>query len=87
MKNKFIEIYSWYGVVAVLIAYLILTVFIKDKYSDTGRMLFFLATFLNVTGSLGIMIDAYKSKNWQPVATNSIWIIISIVSFALMIAG
>jgi hypothetical protein len=71
-SRTYTEIAGWYGVIAILIAY-------------TGNMLgwidvdsnFYL--ILNITGSLGILVDAMKQKNWQPVVLNAVWMIIAII--------
>lgn len=66
------ELAGWYGVIAILAAY-------------AGNMFGWLTAhhplylFLNITGSLGIIIDAWKQKNWQPVVLNAVWILIAII--------
>lgn len=66
------ELIGWYGVIAILIAYV-------------GNMLGWMDVhnthylILNITGSLGILIDAAQQKNWQPVVLNVIWMVIAIV--------
>jgi|WetSurMetagenome_2_1015567.scaffolds.fasta_scaffold1349113_1 hypothetical protein len=66
------EIAGWYGVIAILVAY-------------AGNMLGWIGVdsmlylFLNITGSLGILVDAAKQKNWQPVVLNAVWMVIAII--------
>lgn len=66
------ELVGWYGVVAILFAY-------------TGNMFGWFTVqhpaylALNITGSLGIVIDAWQQKNWQPVVLNAIWILVAII--------
>lgn len=77
-SRTYTELAGWYGVIAILIAY-------------AGNMLEWIAVnsmlylFLNATGSLGILIDAAKQKNWQPVVLNIIWMIIALIGLARII--
>lgn len=66
MKRNLTEIFGWYGVIAIVGAYALLTmhVFTVDNL---------LYQILNLTGAIGIMIDAYTDKNYQPVVLNIIW--------------
>lgn len=66
------ELAGWYGVVAILIAYAANMFGWMDIHHPAYP-------FLNITGSLGIMIDAWKQKNWQPVVLNAIWILIALI--------
>jgi hypothetical protein len=66
------ELVGWYGVIAILIAYI-------------GNMLgwmdvqHWLYLVLNITGSIGILIDAAQQKNWQPVVLNLVWMLVAII--------
>ncbi len=70
--NFYRELVGWYGVFAILLAY-------------GCNMLGWLSAHdfaylaLNITGSLGILIDAFQHKNWQPVVLNAIWMIIGFI--------
>ncbi len=70
-----IEGFSWYGVAAILSAYLLvsLSIFQPSNY---------LVIFLNITGSIASGIDALKDRNWQPVVINIVWILIALVTLA-----
>lgn len=72
-KDKIIELYSWYGVGAILAAYIITTLGILPSNS-------LVVLLLNSTGSGGILIDALKSKNYQPVVLNAIWLLIAVIA-------
>lgn len=69
-----IEIGSWYGVVAILAAYMGVSFGYFAPYEA-------LPVFLNITGSLTMLVDAWKDRNWQPVTINIIWILIAVVTF------
>lgn len=71
-KNSiaWIEAGSWYGVVVILIAYMGVS-FGYFEPSDP------LPIFFNITGSITMLLDAWKDRNWQPVVINIIWILIA----------
>jgi hypothetical protein len=73
VTNQLIEIFAWYGVVAILAAYMLTTLQVLPATH-------FVVLLLNITGSLGILLDALKDKNWQPVVLNAIWMIIAVVA-------
>ena len=75
MKNARIagEVFGWYGVIAILTAYAGANLGWMEIHSLPYQL-------LNITGGLGILIDAYQQKNYQPVVLNLIWIIIAIVA-------
>jgi len=59
MKNRITEILGWYGVVAVVGAYALLSL---DILSSTS----FLFQGLNLTGAIGIIVDAKTTKIHNP---------------------
>lgn len=73
--NKYIEqlteALGWYGVLAILAAYGLLSFHIVTSDSLPYHL-------LNLTGGVGLMIDAYADKNYQPVVLNLIWVAIAI---------
>ncbi len=72
-KYKLAEILGWYGVVALLGAYTLLSLNILT--SGDARF-----QILNITGAIGIVIDALCQKNWQPAVLNIIWAVIGLVA-------
>jgi len=73
LKTRFYgELVGWYGVIAILVAY-------------AGNMFGWIDVHhwayltLNITGSIGIGIDAWQQKNWQPVVLNIVWILIAVI--------
>jgi hypothetical protein len=70
MKNKITEILGWYGVVAIVAAYIMVT-FSLIKPTDFWYLI------LNGTGAMGIVADALDDKNYQPMVLNLIWAIIA----------
>ncbi len=73
MKKILIESVGWYGVVAILLAY----VLISFSYTTSNSILY---QTLNATGAIGILIDAVYAKNYQPAVLNLIWAAIACVA-------
>jgi hypothetical protein len=73
MKNKITEILGWYGVVAILGAYALLSFNIIGSESLWYQG-------LNLTGAIGIVLDAINDKNTQPAVLNIIWAVIALVA-------
>lgn len=73
MKNTITEILGWYGVVAIVGAYALLSFNIIDNES-----LWFQG--LNLTGAIGVVIDALDDKNIQPAVLNTIWAVIALIA-------
>ena len=73
MKNKITETIGWYGVMAILAAYILINFSILKPTSIWYLM-------LNATGAIGIMIDAFQDKNYQPVVLNIIWLAIALIA-------
>jgi hypothetical protein len=71
--NKIPAILGWYGVIAILLAYALSSFSILSNQS-------FLYHTLNGTGALGIVIDTYKDRDFQPMTLNIVWAIIALVS-------
>lgn len=69
--HQFAELLGWYGVLAILLAYGLLSF----GYISSQDMAYHV---LNLTGGAGIMVDAYVDKNYQPVALNLIWVVIAL---------
>jgi hypothetical protein len=73
MRERITEALGWYGVVAVVGAYALLSLGILSSGSLTFQI-------LNLTGAIGIVVDAIDDKNTQPAVLNIIWAIIAIVA-------
>jgi len=63
----FTEGFGWVGVIAILAAYALL---IFGAY-DVGDWQYHA---LNGIGAVGIILDAFAQKNWQPVVLNAVWL-------------
>ena len=73
LQNTVIEMIGWYGTVAILGAYILLSfhVLASDSFWYQG---------LNATGALAIVVDAWKDRNYQPVVLNLVWAGIALVA-------
>ena len=78
IKNKFIQWFGWYGVVAILGAYFL----VSFSYLAPGGLPYQL---LNFTGSLGIALEAYSKKDQQPLWLNIVWMFIGAVVIAKLV--
>ncbi len=71
--RKFIEIFGWYGTVAILGAYALLSFGVIGADS-----LWYQA--LNGTGSIGILADTWSKRDYQPAVLNAIWTVIACIA-------
>jgi uncharacterized membrane protein len=70
--KKLFEIFGWYGILAILIAYSLITL----KFVQSHSIIYLL---LNLTGAIGILTHSYIKKDYQPVVLNAVWIAIAII--------
>jgi hypothetical protein len=74
MNNKIIgEIIGWYGTVAIVTAYALLSFGVISS----GNIYYQL---LNGTGALGIVYISLKKKDYQPGVLNIIWAVIALIA-------
>jgi hypothetical protein len=71
LNRTFTEVLGWYGVAAILIAYALLNFEVIATHSLSYQL-------LNITGAVGIILDAWNQKNWQPVVLNIFWLLIAL---------
>lgn len=73
MRNIITETFGWYGVVAIVGAYALLSfgIITSDSLLYQG---------LNLTGAIGIVVDALDDKNTQPAVLNIIWATIALIA-------
>lgn len=74
-KNKKIidEMIGWYGTVAILLAYALISFEVFSAKS-------FIYQILNGTGALGIVYISVKKKAYQPGVLNIIWALIAVIA-------
>lgn len=73
LKRVIIEIFGWYGAVAIVFAYVLVSFSVLEPTSITFQL-------LNVSGSLGIIIVSLSKKVFQSVTLNTIWLVVGIVA-------
>lgn len=76
----FVKFYAWYGVLAILCAYMMVSLQIIEPTHLAYKI-------LNITGAVGITAEAYMKRDYQPVVLNAIFALIALaallgVSFA-----
>lgn len=78
MKHKAENYSGWYGVLAILLAYLLVSFNVITAKSLGYQV-------LNLTGALGIVVEALSKKDAQPATLNSIWAIIAVIAIARIV--
>jgi len=66
MKAKIVELIGWYGTLALLLAYALVSFQIIPANG-------FMYQFLNLTGAIGIIVIAVFRKVYQSVVLNVFW--------------
>jgi hypothetical protein len=72
------EFVGWVGVVLILVAYALLSADVLNQ----DRVAYHI---LNLTGGIGIIIDAVADKNYQPAALNVVWIMIALYAITRIV--
>ncbi len=72
-KKTFIETLGWYGVVATIVAYALVSFSLLSPTS-------LLYQALNFTGAIGVTVETYYRKDYQPFWLNLIWAFIALIA-------
>lgn len=72
-KQYIMDILGWYGVTAVLVAYAL----VSFQLISAPTLIY---NILNLTGAIGIIVEAQSKKDYPAVSLNIIWAIIAIIS-------
>jgi len=72
-RSRTIEVLGWYGVVATVLAYILVSFSITPPTS-------LIYQGLNLTGALGITIETWVHKDYQPFWLNLIWSFIALAA-------
>jgi len=78
MKRLLAGIIGWYGVLAMLLAYALLS-FNVIASNDIIYQL------LNFTGAIGIVVISLIKKAYQPATLNTIWAIIALIALLTIV--
>jgi hypothetical protein len=73
MKKGFISFLGWYGLVTVVGAYILVSFSLVTPTNVVYQL-------LNFTGSIGITIETWYKKDYQPFWLNLIWALIALVA-------
>jgi len=73
MKSLIPNILGWYGAVAILIAFALISFNIINSNSLTYQL-------LNLTGSIGIVVNASRKKDFPVIGLNICWVLIALVA-------
>lgn len=76
----FLQIIGWYGVFAILLAYALVS--FSFLLSDS-----WLYQALNATGAIGIVIETYSKRDYQPALLNAVWTLIALVALGRLFLG
>ena len=71
--KTFIEIFGWYGTVAIVVAYALVSFSIIEPSNIWYQI-------LNGTGALGIVAVSFHKKTYQPGILNLIWAVIALIA-------
>jgi hypothetical protein len=74
----YIEIFGWYGMIAIVLAYALVSFSILESTSIYYQL-------LNATGALGIVTISLYKQAYQPAVLNIVWILIALVAIVNII--
>ena len=72
-RGSVISVLGWYGVVATVAAYVLVSFYVLVP----GSLIY---QGLNLTGALGVTIETFYKKDYQPFWLNLIWAGIALVA-------
>ncbi len=72
-ENILIESIGWYGAIAIILAYTLLSTRMLSVNSIAYQL-------MNLTGAVSILFEAAHKKVWQSVTLNSIWAIVAFIA-------
>lgn len=79
MNRRFLaEIAGWYGIIAILLAYMLVS--FKLVPADG-----YIYQLLNLTGALGVIIISIVKRLQQTIVLNAVWLIIALVALCNLI--
>ena len=79
MKFNIISIFAWYGALAILIAFFLVSYSYLSPHTITYQV-------LNGTGALGLGIESFHKHDYQPSFLNVVWFIIALISLIKLVA-
>lgn len=73
MQRQAVQSIGWYGVVAILAAYVFISLHLLSVDNAWYQA-------LNLTGALAIVVEAASKKDRQPMALNIIWALVALIA-------
>ena len=73
MKKIIIESLGWYGTIAIVLAYALVSFGLLSSENIWYQI-------LNCTGAIGIVVISFSKKTYQPGVLNLIWTIIALIA-------
>ena len=78
-RKNVAELFGWYGTVAILSAYALLSFKVIESDSLTYQL-------LNLTSALGIVAISFMKKVRQPGVLNLVWALIALIAIIGLLA-
>lgn len=78
MKKTLLEVFGWYGTIAIVGAYFLNSFSILAASNPWYQV-------LNATGALGIVAVSWYKRAYQPMVLNIIWTVIGIVALVQLL--
>jgi hypothetical protein len=73
MKKNLIQIFGWYGMIVIVLAYAL----VSFSFLSVDSILYQL---LNGTGAIGIVVVSLYKKAYQPGILNIVWALIAVIA-------
>jgi hypothetical protein len=73
--KKFIELFGWYGMLAIVLAYALISFSVLQPTNIVYQV-------LNGTGAFGIVLVSFYKRAYQPGVLNILWTLIALVAIA-----
>ena len=74
IKNSiFLEIFGWYGSLAIILAYILISFNFLSSHSASYHI-------LNATGALGIVFSSLSKKDYQSAFLNSVFVVVGLIA-------
>jgi hypothetical protein len=71
--KKLVDIYGWYGMAAIIVAYALASFSVIDA---TGMAF----QIMNGTGALGIVFVSFRNKAYPPGVLNILWTLVAVAA-------
>lgn len=78
MKSMIIEALGWYGTIAIITAYALVSFSVLQPSGLPYQM-------LNGTGAIGIIIVSFDKRAWQPGVLNCLWALIALIAIGKIV--